>query len=261
MFLDEVKSNPGLLNQINFGKPREIASIISGISVSSLDRIRSQFKTECLVPPREGYIKKTNVTDIDDFNKSVLKRTVASFYEEGQYPTVCKILERFKKQVPEFKCGETSMKIILKNLGYKYKTNADGRKYLMERTDIVCARMSFLRKMKELRDSNDDRPRFYLDETWINQNHTRKRMWLGENDEGGFQNQRLGKGQRLIICHAGSAKTGFLKEAKMVFKAIKSNDSDYHTEMNGDRYLSWFSDFLNILEEPSIIIIDNASYR
>lgn len=121
--------------------------------------------------------------------------------------------------------------------------------------------MDFLRKLDTLRKTNGQRPRFYLDETWVNQNHSRKRMWLGSNDEGGFKNQPVGKGQRLIVCHAGSAKTGFVPDAKMVFKAVKSNNADYHTEMDGETYMAWFSDLLNVLEEPSVIIIDNASYH
>lgn len=46
----------------------------------------------------------------------------------------------------------------------------------MERLDIVAAYVKFLRKMKELRINNDTRPGVYLNETWINQNHTRGRI-------------------------------------------------------------------------------------
>ncbi|KAJ4442410.1 hypothetical protein ANN_03996 [Periplaneta americana] len=46
----------------------------------------------------------------------------------------------------------------------KSETN-DRRKYLMERNDIVAARLKFLRKMHIIRSSDDTRPTFYLDET------------------------------------------------------------------------------------------------
>ncbi|KAG8226067.1 hypothetical protein J437_LFUL006374, partial [Ladona fulva] len=49
----------------------------------------------------------------------------------------------------------------------------NGRKFLMERRDIFAARNIFLRKMHLLRTSGDERPIIYLDETWVNQNHSR----------------------------------------------------------------------------------------
>lgn len=262
LFLNELKSDPNKVASLNFNKPREMAAFVCGVSRATVDRIKtevSQSGSTCI--PRTNFKKPQTVTNIDDFDKSVLKRTVASFYENGEYPSVAKILEKFREQLPDFKCGNTSMRILLKEVGFQYKKNSEGRKYLMERTDIVCARMDFLRKLDLLRRTNDQRPRFYLDETWINQNHARKRMWLGSNDEGGFKNQPVGKGQRLIVCHAGSARTGFVPDAKLIFKAVKSKDADYHTEMDGETYMAWFSEFLNLLEEPSVIIVDNASYH
>ncbi|XP_063219817.1 uncharacterized protein LOC134529545 [Bacillus rossius redtenbacheri] len=37
--------------------------------------------------------------------------------------------------------------------------------------------------------------------------------------------------------------------------------ADYHGEMNGETFLMWFEDMLVHLEEPSVIIMDNASYH
>ncbi|VVC97758.1 unnamed protein product [Leptidea sinapis] len=91
-------------------------------------------------------------------------------------------------------------------------------------------------------------------------------MWLGENDQSGLENQPVGKGQRLIVCHAGSAKTGLVPEEKLVFRAVKSKDAsilfgNHQTEMDADTYMAWFKDFLRVLEEPSITVLDNASYH
>lgn len=60
---------------------------------------------------------------------------------------------------------------------------------------------------------------------------------------------------------AGSAKNGFLPNAKWIFRATKSNNDDYHTEMNAEGFTEWFRTMLLSLEEPSIIIMDNASYH
>jgi hypothetical protein len=58
-----------------------------------------------------------------------------------------------------------------------YRKNNDGRKFLMEREDIVAARIKFLRTVYNLIITGDERPLFYLDETWVKQNHSKKYIW------------------------------------------------------------------------------------
>ena len=50
----------------------------------------------------------------------------------------------------------------------------------MERNDIVAMRVKFLRTIVNLRQNNDTRPVVYLDETWVNQNHTKGYIWQNE---------------------------------------------------------------------------------
>jgi len=158
----------------------------------------------------------------------------------------------------------TSMRFILQNLGFRFKQTNDGGKYLLERGDIVTARLKFLRTLHNLRASGDSRPIFYFDETWVNQNHTRKdiRVWQDSSGRGGLK-VPVGKGSRLIICHAGSASTGYIPASKWVFCSRPKNiNLDYHSEMNAESFKDWFlHSFINLLEEGSIIIMDNASYH
>jgi len=50
----------------------------------------------------------------------------------------------------------------------------------MERNDIVAMRVKFLRTIVNLRQNNDTRPVICLDETWVNQNHTKGYIWQNE---------------------------------------------------------------------------------
>lgn len=74
------------------------------------------------------------------------------------------------------------MKRLLVKLKFLYKKCNDGRKFLMERYDIVALRCEFLRTMCTLRQNNDSRPVLYLDENWVNQNHSRHRIWQNDGD-------------------------------------------------------------------------------
>lgn len=104
--------------------------------------------------------------------------------------------------------SETSTRRLLKKIGFSYRQAKDGRQFLLERNDIVAARIKFLKTMNELRSSGDGRPIYYPDETWVNENHTRKYIWQDTSESGGLK-VPPGKGKRLIFCHVGSTSQGF----------------------------------------------------
>ncbi|KAG0428197.1 hypothetical protein HPB47_024800 [Ixodes persulcatus] len=67
-----------------------------------------------------------------------------------------------------------------------------------------------------------------------------------------------GKGERVIVTHAGSA-TGFVSGCLDVFRGKKKGD--YHDEMNSNRFEAWFLHLLDHIEPNSVIVIDNAPYH
>jgi hypothetical protein len=142
---------------------------------------------------------------------------------------------------------------IWKSIVFKYKKTNEGRKFLTERADIVATRTKFFRTLHNLSISGDERPVFYLDETWVNKNHSEKCIWQDLSRKGGFGGLRIppGKRSRPILFHARPAETGFVLESKRIFRSrLQMRDSDYHSEMNADSFKEWFvSRFLNYLEK------------
>jgi hypothetical protein len=90
----------------------------------------------------------------------------------------------------------------------------------MERGYIVAARIKFLRTVRNLRITGDERPLFYLEETWIDQTQSKKYIWQDSSRKRGLR-VPPGKRSRLTVCHAGSAKTGFIPESKWFFRSHK----------------------------------------
>ncbi|XP_068221298.1 uncharacterized protein [Palaemon carinicauda] len=67
-----------------------------------------------------------------------------------------------------------------------------------------------------------------------------------------------GIGGRLIVLHEGSVNS-IVPNAELVFNA--KNDGDYHNQMNGAVFKTWFEEQL-IPNPPSLaIVMDNASYH
>jgi len=259
------KNHPELA--IFFLKTREVTAEACGVSVASVKRICSEGKklaeddgpSTSFKSPRKTYKRLRYVTNLDDFDNEVVRRTVHSFYDNHEFPTSAKILAAMREKT-NYPGSKSSMKVLLKNLDFKYKKCNDGRKFLMERNDIVASRVKFLRKMNEFRRINDSRPVVYLDETWVNQNHTRGYIWQNSDNTEGLK-VPIGKGGRLIVCHAGSPSFGFVQNSKLVFRCKSGSSLDYHSQMNATVFEKWFIDMLGNLEEPCIIVMDNASYH
>jgi hypothetical protein len=65
---------------------------------------------------------------------------------------------------------------------------------------------------------------------------------------------------RYIVVNAGNSH-GFIEGAGLIFKS-KKNSLDYHSEMNAETFEEWLQDkLLPAFTEPSIIVLDNASYH
>jgi transposase len=198
---------------------------------------------------------------MNDFDKDVLCRTVYEFYDKGEYPTASKLRKIMEEKIG-FSESQSSILRLLRKMGSRYRRCNDRRKFLTERRDTVATRMEFLRTMHNIRSSGDTRPIFYLDKMWVNQNHSLKYIWQDFNRSGGLK-VPVGKGSRIIVCHAGSNKTGFVEDSKLIFQSKdKQVNSDYHSEMNTELFTNWFiNNLINYLEEGSIIAMDNASYH
>ena len=105
-------------------------------------------------------------------------------------------------------------------------------------------------------------PIIYLDETWVNVNHTKDKVWMCEWPDGDYDvplKVPLGNGHQFIVLHASSS-SGFIPGALLCFQS--KSTKDYHEEMDGKIFKNWFSQqlFPNI-PRNSIIIVENASYH
>ena len=108
----------------------------------------------------------------------------------------------------------------LQRWGYTYGTGKR-RSALKEREYVVLARRHYLRQKRANRnpDGSLQRPEVYLDETFVNKNHSGQFTWYLEED-GPWVNKPAGKGPRLIIVHAMTG-AGWVPGAELVFEAAK----------------------------------------
>ena len=234
----------------------------TNVGEGTVERIRKEARknkengsTQFMSPKKRK--RSSPATDFfDDFHKDVLRKTIFSYYERKEIPTIEKIFEDMKNNLSLTGSRET-LRRVMNTIGFRF-SKVDGRRFLMERDDVTSARYKFLREMRTVISSGKNI--VYLDETWINQNHTVPKCWLDiTSEKAGGVRVPTGKGGRWIILHAGT-KNGFVPECALFFQA--KNVGDYHDQMDADKFEKWFQkQLLPNIPPSSIIVMDNASYH
>jgi len=236
----------------------------TGVSTRTLQRIkkegnrlssRTTGETRFSTPDKKRVGKK-RVTDFDEFDKTVIRRTVHDFYvTEKCVPTIVKIRLKLGEAIG-YTGSSSSLRTILRDLGFRWRRTRNNRKVLIEREDMRNKRIDFIRQVRKYR--AEGRPIVYTDESYVVTNHSTPNSW--QDTTNGGLHVPVGSGDRLIIVHAGG-EDGFVPHAFLQWKASQST-GDYHKNMNQKNYEKWVQEkLLPNLKPRSVLIIDNASYH
>lgn len=114
------------------------------------------------------------VTSPDDFDMATIRNHIYGYYFRGELPT-CKKLMTSLKSASLFNGSMTSLRVVIKNADFGMGSVT--KEVLMERKDIALMRCDFLRKIKKIENWDNV---VYLDETWLNANHTVSKTWTDD---------------------------------------------------------------------------------
>lgn len=118
------------------------------------------------------------VTEVDDFQKSAIRRHIMAYYERKEVPTLRR-LQGSLQDAGLFNGSKSSLATVLKDLGFAYK-KFNSRKVLMEKPSTALKRCQFLRKTHNL----DFKNTVFLDETWLNENISHEKGWTDGSVKG-----------------------------------------------------------------------------
>lgn len=247
---------------IDFKQVQKRVAVATGVSISSIRRISQQMQlvedgeSSSFETPNEKRAKSASKTNLDDFDKGLLRRLIINYYvTEKSVPTIKSIHQKFSQENGYTGTAESLRKVV-KSIGFRWRKAQNNRKILMEKPDIQQLRRNFLRNM--LRYRREKRPIIYMDETYIHSSHTQAKSWNDNSNEG--LHVPISKGQRLIIVHAGGEE-GFVANAYLKFKS-NTKSGDYHSEMNYSNYKKWLQEMLiPNLPKNSVLVVDNAPYH
>lgn len=238
----------------------------TGLGKNSIEKTISEYKSQKTISSPN--IKKQRpkiIYLIDDFDKNAIRQKIHMFWRNRDPPTLDKIINAVSNDdsLPTLK--RTTMYALLKDLHFEY-TKRKQNSYLTERENLIIWRRNDLRSIKAYQE--EGRTLYYLDETWCNAGDCSPKEWVDnsiKSNRDAYQRELTigakkptGKGIRLIVIHIGS-RNSFV-DGGLCFES-KTNSSDYHHEMNGEHFLKWFKNILPLLDDNSVIIMDNAPYH
>ena len=190
----------------------------------------------------------------------VIRRYIRAQNLKGQHVSVEIVRKHLAKIEPELEYNPSTLWRTLNRWGFVYGTGKR-RSALKERDYVILARRRYLRQKLSNRkpDGTFARPEVYLDETFVNKNHSGQFTWYFDED-GPEVNKPSGKGERIIIVNAITIG-GWVENAQLVFEA-KKKTGDYHGQMDWNNFSRWFKDqLLPNIPKRSIIVMDNACYH
>ena len=199
----------------------------------------------------------------DNFTVGAIRRFIHRKFDEKEYFTVGSLTMDLKTAgIISERTSPTSVIRLLHSLGFKYKTKQRKMYVRKESLDIICRRINALRDLRRHRE--DGRKVVYVDETWFTTRMTHSREWADTTQDitsPSYSRQvPPGEGERFVVVAAGTNE-GFIEGSYLCYPA-KSNQGDYHGEMNAKLFEQWLTtQLLPSLPEPSVLVLDNAPYH
>jgi len=232
-----------------------------GIGQATVRRIMSEYnKNKQSVPDSEPKTRGKPEYAIPQSLQPVVRQYIRFQNLKGLHVSLDLVRKHLAKRNPDYNFPTTTLWRTLSRWGFTYGTGKR-RSALKERDYVILARRRYLRQKRLNRkpDGSFLHPEVYLDETFINKNHSNQFTWYFDED-GPDVNKPSGKGQRLIVVNAITLD-GWVNNAQLVFEA-KKRAGDYHGQMDWSNFSRWFIEqLLPNIQENSIIIMDNASYH
>ena len=211
-FFEKEKACKSTINRMAVVKRTSEATGISERSIRDIHKEHVSRDSQLLTPIKRYSVSRIRVNP-DSFDREVIRRVVHEFYTRKEYPTIVGVLEKVKVQCG-FPGGRYCMWRVLQQMGFTYKKR-DNKKYVYEQPNILEQRHTYLRSIRKLRQQNVNL--IYTDETWVNAHHNNEYIWVDSDGSGGWK-VPSGKGQRLIVLHAGGVD-GWVDGADLVFRS------------------------------------------
>jgi len=235
-----------------------------GIGIATVKRVMADHNRDPGLLDEPSKIRGRPAHAVSISYQEAVRAYIRSANKKGEYITLSNIKDFLKEDSSDEAFHIATLARTLNRWGFEFGKGTRSQ-HLKEKDHVIAARQRYLRKMRCNRlpgkgfEIGTIRPEVYLDETYVNKNHSNDFIWYSGED-GPWIQKPTGKGERLIILNAVTS-SGWVPGAKLIFKSTRKT-GDYHGQMNSDLFKKWFVEMLLPgIPKNSLIIMDNASYH
>jgi transposase len=198
-FFDNLKTTPNAL-----GKPAsQLAASALDISESTVKVIMAAFnkKGEEGLSWSKFQQRGRPTYSVEPGIEPIVRQFIRKANRNGDQVNI-EIIRQFMRDNFHCEVSHTTLWRALQRWGFEFGTEIRSTQ-LKESERVVILRRQYLRLIRANRGDNGqtDRPEVYLDESYINKNHSNDNTWYFEED-GIVIGKPTGKGDRLIIVNA-----------------------------------------------------------
>lgn len=253
------------VNKLKFGAKDTSVQMVSdalGIGLATINRLVADYNKNPISVDKPPEPKGRPTHAINVSQHEIVRKYIRAANLEGMHITLEMISNLLQENSVDQSFHIATLARTLDRWGFEFGKGTRTQNY-KEKDHVIAARHRYLRKMRNNRLKNSVtetiRPEVYLDETYVNKNHSNDYIWYSHED-GPWVQKPTGSGERLIIVNA-ITKNGWVKAAKIVFKSTRKT-GDYHGQMNFEIFKKWFIEkLIPNIPENSNIIMDNAPYH
>ncbi|MCK5266840.1 MAG: hypothetical protein KAR07_01615, partial [Spirochaetes bacterium] len=232
------------------------------IGVATVKRIMASHNRDPKLLDAQTKMRGRPVHAVSASHQEAVRAYIRNANSKGEYITLADIENFLREEYTDESFHKSTLARTLNRWGFEFGKGTRTQ-HLKEKDHVIAARQRYLREKRNNRDKGDVtatvRPEIYLDESYVNKNHSNDFIWY-YGEDGPWVQKPTGNGERFIILNA-IAHSGWISGSKLVFKSTRKT-GDYHGQMNWDLFKKWFTEMLipNI-PKHSLIIMDNASYH
>ncbi len=232
------------------------------IGIATVKRVMADYNRDPKLLDGPAKMRGRPAHAVSTSYQEAVRSYIRSANKKGEYITLVNIRDFLKENSTGEPFHIATLARTLNRWGFEFGKGTRSQ-HLKEKDHVIAARQRYLRKKRNNRapgiETDTIRPEVYLDESYVNKNHSNDFIWYSDED-GPWVQKPTGKGERLIIINA-ITKSGWVSGSKLVFKSTRKT-GDYHGQMNLDLFKKWLTEMLlpNI-PKNSLIIMDNASYH
>jgi transposase len=238
----------------------ERAAHALGVGIATVKRVMADYhRSPDLLARADSMRRGRPPRVIADSVQTITRDYVRQANREGSHLTLEMLAAYLKQEGCDPHFSLRTLGRALDRWGFTFGKGTRSQ-HLKEKDHVVAARQRYLRAKRANRQGADViRPEVYLDESYVNKNHSNDFIWYSDED-GPWVQKPTGKGERLIILTA-MTKRGWVPGAKLTFKSTKKT-GDYHGQMHHDLFTRWFTEqLLPHMPSNALIIMDNAPYH